>query len=74
MVCDSYGCPLVLKESERRRLEKGEVRVRTEFAGINYAGSIIEYSLCRPVGVRGEVPGEVAPSVHSWFGGVWSSD
>ena len=51
MVCESYGCPLVLRESERKRLEKGEVRIRTEFAGVNYAGSGVECSTGRLVGV-----------------------
>ena len=44
MVCESYGSPLVLREKERRLLAKGEVRVKTEFAGINYAGGSVEYS------------------------------
>lgn len=37
-MCVEYGHPLILKENERRELKKGEVRIRTQYAGINYAG------------------------------------
>ena len=51
MVCEAYGHPLVLRESERRGLEKGEVRIKTAFAGINYAGRNGECVTVRLVGV-----------------------
>ena len=74
MVCEAYGSPLVLRENMRRELVKGEVRIKTEYAGINYAGRIVKCWRSRFVGLRGEVPREVASSVHSGFGGVWSCD
>ena len=38
MVCTEYNNPLVLQHKEMNKLEKGQVRIKTHFAGINYAG------------------------------------
>ena len=43
MMCVEYGHPLILQELERQKLKKGEVRIRTQYAGINYAGNIVEW-------------------------------
>ena len=51
MVCEAYGSPLVLRENARKELGKGEVRIKTEYAGINYAGRIVEYWQSRFVGL-----------------------
>ena len=40
MVCVEYGHPLILQEKKRQELNKVEVRIRTRYAGINYAGRI----------------------------------
>ncbi|CBK20071.2 uncharacterized protein [Blastocystis hominis] len=37
MDCIAYDCPLVLTSQKSRSLQKGQVRIRTRFAGINYA-------------------------------------
>lgn len=38
MDCVAYDSPLVLTSQKSRSLQKGQVRIRTRFAGINYAG------------------------------------
>lgn len=38
MTCVEYGKPLVMREQQSDLLLKGQVRIRTHFAGINYAG------------------------------------
>ena len=38
MVCSAYGEPLVQKEFSQVALKKGQVRIKTAYAGINYAG------------------------------------
>ena len=43
MDCVAYDSPLVLTSQKSRLLQKGQVRIRTRFAGINYAG--IHYGL-----------------------------
>ena len=35
MVCEAYGSPRVLRENARKELGKGEVRIKTEYAGFN---------------------------------------
>ncbi|KAK8833334.1 hypothetical protein WA577_007865 [Blastocystis sp. JDR] len=37
MVCSAYGAPLVQKEFPQVALKKGQVRIKTAYAGINYA-------------------------------------
>ena len=44
MVCTEYNNLLVLQHKEMNKLEKGQVRIKTFFAGINYAGILI--NLC----------------------------
>lgn len=38
MDCVAYDSPLVLTSQKSRPLQKGQLRIRTRFAGINYAG------------------------------------
>lgn len=41
MICTQYNSPLVLQQKEMKKLEKGQVRIKTHYAGINYAGILI---------------------------------
>ena len=69
MVCTAYDAPLVWREHERVELKKGQVRVKTAYAGINYAGRVLEGRVTgRLAGVQREIPREVKAAVYAGTG------
>ena len=70
MVCSAYGAPLVPKELEQVALKKGQVRIKTAYAGINYAGiHSIRNVITRSTRVQGEIPGAVQAALYAGTGG-----
>ena len=70
MVCSAYGSPLVQKECPQVALKKGQVRIKTAYAGINYAGiHSIHYVITRSTRVQGKIPGAVQAAIYAGTGG-----
>lgn len=69
MVCTAYDTPLVWREQERVELKKGQARVKTAYAGINYAGRVLEGRITgRLASVQREIPREVKAAVYAGTG------
>lgn len=70
MVCSAYGASLVLKEYSHVELKKGQVRIKTAYAGINYAGiHCIWKNMSRYPCMQGEIPGAVQTAIYAGTGG-----